>query len=62
MLGLTRHANENVVLILPDARRIEINVEWVRGNKVRLGLDAPQDVAIWRGELLKSVEETGANE
>ncbi len=47
MLVLTRKLNEAVVV----AGDVEIKVLQVRGNRIRLGISAPSDVSIRRGEL-----------
>lgn len=48
MLILTRCEGERVVV--PKAR-LEIVVEEIRGNCVRLGLKAPHHIDIYRGEV-----------
>ena len=48
MLVLTRRTGETI-LIGDD---IEITVLVVDGNQIRVGIDAPEDVRILRGELL----------
>lgn len=47
MLVLSRKCNQEIVI----GDDIKITVVRVQGNKVRLGVEAPQDVAIIRGEL-----------
>ncbi len=49
MLVLTRRVNEKI--LLPDLQ-IAIQVVAVKPNQVRLGIDAPADVQIFREELL----------
>lgn len=48
MLVLTRRSREALTLILPDGREIVIRV--LEGGPVRLGIDAPADVEIYRPE------------
>lgn len=48
MLVLSRKRNESV--ILPDLN-IKVVVVSIRGDKVRLGIEAPMDVKILREEL-----------
>ena len=48
MLVLSRHQDEAIVI---DGR-IKITVVEIRGNKIRLGIEAPRDVAVWREELV----------
>ena len=47
MLVLTRKQNETIVI----DNRIEVKVLQVKGNRIRIGIGAPADVAIRRGEL-----------
>ncbi len=58
MLVLTRKANETI-LIGDD---IKITLVRVKGNAVRIGIEAPDDISILRGELDvcgKSADEAG---
>ena len=48
MLVLERKLYERIVI----ADNITITVVDIRGDKVRLGIDAPKDVGVWREELL----------
>jgi carbon storage regulator len=50
MLVLTRKAGERIVI----ANNIIIEVLEIQGNRVRIGIQAPQGVAILREELLTS--------
>ncbi len=47
MLVLSRKKNESIVI----DERIVITVVEIRGDKVRLGIEAPKDVAIHRQEV-----------
>ena len=47
MLVLSRKHNEEIVI----GDEIKITVVRVKGNSVRLGIEAPNDVPIVRGEL-----------
>ena len=53
MLMLTRRVNEKI-RIDDD---ITITVVELRGNQVRLGIDAPQDVIIHREEIYERIKE-----
>lgn len=55
MLVLTRRVNE-VITIGPD---IEIMIVAIRGDKIRLGINAPDDIAIHRKEVADKI---GRNE
>ena len=54
MLILTRNQNESIVI---DGD-IKITVLSDNYGQVKLGIDAPEDVEIWRDELLAQQEET----
>lgn len=47
MLVLSRHRDEAIVI----GGNIRITVVAIRGDKVRIGIDAPPEVLIVRGEL-----------
>ncbi len=47
MLVLSRKKNESIII---DGQ-IKIEVLKVKGNTIRLGISAPQDVKVLRGEL-----------
>ncbi len=48
MLVLSRRKDESIVI---DGR-ISIKVVEVRGNTVRLGIEAPKEIPVYRRELL----------
>ncbi|BFQ94082.1 MULTISPECIES: carbon storage regulator CsrA [Gallibacterium] len=54
MLILTRKVDEK--LLIGDD--IAISVLEIRGNQVKIGVDAPKDVAIYREEIYHKVKET----
>jgi carbon storage regulator len=47
MLVLTRRVGEEIVI----ARNIRVTVVAVKGNKVRLGVDAPKSICVDRQEI-----------
>ena len=49
MLVLSSKRHENVWLHLPGGQRIQVCAVDIRGDKVRLGFEAPADVRIYRG-------------
>ena len=54
MLILTRKVDEK--LLIGDD--IAISVLEIRGNQVKIGVDAPKDVVIYREEIYHKVKET----
>ena len=54
MLILTRRPGEKLILELPNGDRVAVTVLEVKGNQVRIGTDAPDDVVIVRGELVEN--------
>jgi carbon storage regulator len=57
MLVLSRQKNESIMI----GKSIKVMVTDVRGDKVRLGIIAPETVPVWREEIyLRMQEEKGA--
>jgi sRNA-binding carbon storage regulator CsrA len=53
MLSIGRKPLEGVTIILPDDRRIVVTyVCTTGGEKIRLAIDAPRDVRIYRNEIV----------
>lgn len=62
MLILTRRPSEFIDVTLEDGRRITFQVLGVKGNQVRVGVDAPPTVTIDRREITqRKANETGPN-
>lgn len=57
MLVLSRRKGEAIVI----GDNIEVTVLEIVGGKVRLGINAPPEVAIHRREVLDSIRRTGVN-
>lgn len=56
MLVLSRHVDEEIVLETKQGD-IRIMVTAVRGNKVRLGIEAPKDINIYRTEWMEAFQQ-----
>jgi carbon storage regulator len=52
MLILTRRKGGRVILMLPEGQQIIVTVTEIDRGKVRLGFTAPDDIPIYREELL----------
>ena len=57
MLILTRRVGEALVI----GRDITISVGGVKGNQVRLGIDAPEDVPVLREEIAERMRREKAS-
>jgi len=55
MLVLTRKTNQSIMI----GDEIEISILSVTGDKVRIGIDAPRDVAVFRREVYEAIGERG---
>lgn len=57
MLVLSRKDNETIVIGDPRdlANRIRVTVVEIRGDKVRIGIDAPKSVAVHRAEVAEDI-------
>lgn len=55
MLVLSRKKNEVIVI----NENIRVMVIEIRGDKVRLGIDAPRDVSVHRQEVWISIQKEG---
>ncbi|WP_439503535.1 carbon storage regulator CsrA [Methylophaga sp.] len=52
MLILTRRVGE--VLVIDDD--IKVHILGVKGNQVRIGIDAPDDISVHREEIYKLIQ------
>ena len=53
MLVLTRKPRQQIMI----GDNIVINVVEVQGDNVRIAIDAPRDVKIYRGEIYRAIQE-----
>ena len=56
MLVLTRKTNESIVI----NDNIVVTVVAIKGDKVRLGIDAPKEVAVNRREVYEKIKQDQA--
>lgn len=53
MLALARKANESIVI----NNNIEVTVLEIKGDQVKIGINAPKSVSIYRKELYLQIQE-----
>ncbi len=58
MLVLTRKSNQSIMI----GDDIEVSVLSVMGDKVRIGIRAPQDIPVFRTEIYLEIQRDGMNE
>ena len=58
MLVLSRHKDQQIMI----GDDVTITVVAIRGDKVRLGIDAPKDVAIHRKEIWLKIQAQQASD
>lgn len=61
MLVLSRQKNEKLLIILDGVVLAEIEPVDIRGDKVRLGVNAPKHVQVHRKEVWEKVQQEKAN-
>lgn len=52
MLVLSRHRNESIMI----GNGVKITIVDIRGDKVRLGIEAPSDVPVHRMEVYEAIQ------
>ena len=52
MLDLSRKKNESIII----NDHVVVTVVEIRGDKVRLGIDAPKDVTVHRREVYEAIQ------
>ena len=56
MLVLSRKVNEKIVVTSPDGTLITLMLVEIRGDKARIGIDAPKAWSIHRAEIQALVD------
>lgn len=57
MLVLSRQRDESIII----GDNITITIVDIRGDKVRLGIDAPKEVPVHREEVYKAIQQENSN-
>lgn len=55
MLVLSRQQDESIELVIPpstETRRVTVTIKRIDSTRVRIGTEAPRDIAIHRAEVL----------
>lgn len=60
MLVLSRKKNESII-VGSGPNAVTIMVVEIRGDKVRLGIEAPKDVSVHRREVYDAIQEMNKN-
>lgn len=58
MLVLSRKKSEAVVVTLEDGRQIVLKIVDIRGDKVRVGIEADRSIRVNRSEIESKQQET----
>lgn len=59
MLILTRRISESIII---GENSVKITVLGVKGNQVRLGIDAPKDISVHREEIYERIQQEKSGE
>lgn len=56
MLILTRRVGEKLIIDLGNGTPISVTVLGVKGNQVRIGVDAPKHIPVHREEIYQRIQ------
>ena len=52
MLVLARKVNENIII----GDNTEIMIVEIKGDQVKIGINAPKDISVYRGEIYQEIQ------
>lgn len=55
MLVLARHEGEDIIILPPNGPPITVRVHELRGGIVRIGIDAPREIPVYRREIFEEM-------
>lgn len=55
MLVLSRHRDESIIIGEPGPNQVIITIVDIRGDKVRLGIEANKNIPVHREEVYKAI-------
>ena len=58
MLVLSRKKDESIII----NDNIRVTIVEIRGDKIRLGIDAPKDVSVYRREVYEAIQNQARRE
>lgn len=61
MLILTRRPTETIVMTTPEGVRVNVTVLGIKGNQVRVGIDAPKGTSVNREEIQQRIDKEGSH-
>lgn len=62
MLVLARKVSEKILITAPDGTVITLMMVEVRGDKARIGIDAPREWTVHRAEVQRKVDKEDVSE
>lgn len=62
MLVLSRKLGESIIIGDPNGEHVKVSVVDVRGDKVRLGIEAPKHIPVHREEVSNQIYGKDGNE
>ena len=62
MLVLSRKVAEEILITSPDGTVITLMMVEVRGDKARIGIDAPRNWSVHRAEVQRAIDKEASSE